>query len=249
MAVKRLKDNSTFDKTAKYSLEIKGHDGLYPLLRFPYILKGDFNPYFSYVPSYARARMAGHIRLLSTCHTHKYRMRNRGVFTFYSGYLSVLGIATSLDYLPASLKGQEFKMYGHPDIFCLGVVKNSKLPEFTTQFNDGRYGYSRVRKPMTISTLEVNTDDVTILVSKEKLRKTKFTRENYSPTCRNEILYSLRRLERDNPGIKIEDVSEEYLRNFYSFPKSIRTNSLMETMEIEQNIKESVFSNLNSIAV
>lgn len=248
MKFKIFRDNSTSDTTASYPLEIKPHDGLYPLLRFPYLCKGPFNPYFGYLPSYSRARIAGHIRLATVGHTHKYRIRRRGVVTFYSGYYSVMGIPTSLDYLPSSLAGDKFKMYGEPDIFCLAVINTSKIPdiEFTTKFNDGRYRYS---KTMHTTQVELNTEDITILVSKEKLRKAKYSKENYSITARNEILFSLRRLALDFKGIKCLDVSDEYLRNFYSMPEGIRTNSLVETMRIESEIKDSVFSNLNSIAV
>lgn len=248
---KLFKDNSRFDATASYPLEIKPHDGLFPLLRFPYLYKGSFNPYFSYVPSYSKARIADHIRLESVGHVHKYRARRRGVMTFYSGYFSVIGLSTSLDYLPSSLRGGSFKMYGTPDIFCLAVVKFSKLPKFSTKYDDGRY-YSRriTRKSINTTKVDVNTSDVTILISKEKLRKAKFAKEKYTITARNEILYQISRLERLYKGtIRFEDVPDEYLRNFYSLPEGIRTNSIVETMQIESAIKEEVFSNLNSVLV
>lgn len=249
MANKIFDDNSIFNKTANYPLEIISYDGLYPLLRFPYLIKGSFNPYFSYIPNHSIARISGHIQISSNGHVHKYGTKRRESMTFYSGYFSVIGLSTGIKYLPSSLKDGKLKIYGIPDIFCIGVVKTSKLPKFSTRHTDSRYFNSR-KNAIQSSKVEVNTSDVTILISKEKLRKAKFAKENYTITARNEILYQLNRLDRlYGDTIKFKDVSDEYLRNFYTFPESIRTNSIVETMQIEQSIKEEVFSNLNSILI
>jgi hypothetical protein len=234
-----------------YPLEFVPHDGWYPLPRMSTFYKGTKNPYFGNMGSYARSRVSNHIHLKGPGYAYKYRIRRRGVVTLYSGLLSSIGLSKNLDLLPSSLVGMNkiFRMYGEPDIFCIGVVKPSKLPELKLDgggvVRKNRPFYSRSGPSMEII---INPDDVTIFVSIDKLRKTLFMKECYTMTVRNEVLWQIKKLEDDlSNKIKIVDVPDEYLTQFINFPEQIRTNSMIEAMRIEEEIKENVFSNLNDV--
>ena len=154
----------------RYPLEFKVHDGYYPLLRLPAMYHGVENPYFLNLGKYAKSRVQDHIRLNGTGYPYKYRMRSRGIATLYSGFYSVMGIASNLEYLPSSILKdvRRFRMYGIPDIFCIGVVSTTTLPEIRFIPNPSRYS-----RKYSIGQAEITyyPDDVTILVSTEKLRK------------------------------------------------------------------------------
>jgi len=227
-----------------YPLQFTGHDGLYPLLRLPVLYKGETNPYFDNVPSYAKGRISNHIRMKSTGYGHRYSIRGRGIVTFYSGFISVIGIATNLEYLPSSLSGDKrtYKMYGNPDVFCIGVIRPVHLPKITVM--KSRYSFQGRRQIVA----DVDMKNVTILVSIEKLRKTKFLKEHYSLTARDAIIRNINTIVRDH-NVTVKDVPDEYLKNFYSIPEGIRTNSIVETLNIENEIKSNVFSNLEKLVV
>jgi hypothetical protein len=229
----------------RYPLEFNVHDGYYPLLRLPTLYHGVENPYFHNLGKYARSRVMDHIRLDGTGYSYKYRMKSKGVATLYSGFYSAIGIASNLEYLPSSILKdvRNFRMYGIPDIFCIGVVSTSNLPEIRFIPNMSRYSrkYSTGQAEVTYY-----PDTITILVSTEKLRKTKFMKDNYTLTVRREIFYRLEQLQKRLP-FKIKDVSNDYLTNFYSVPDGVRTNSIVEAIKIENEIKSNVFSNINSI--
>ena len=234
-----ISDHVEKDRGTMYPLNFNLHDGMYPLLRIPVMYKGT-NPYFGWIPSYSKARIAEHVRPSYPGYVHNYRIRRKGTATIFSGFYSVMGMSAAFNYLPSSLMGtRSYKMCGEVDVFCIGVVKTNKLPKLTFQDSQLRYVSGRVK-------IELDPEDVTILISKEKLRKTKYVKEYYTITLRNEILWQLDKLTR-HQGVKIEDVPDEYLRNFYSFPESFGTNSVVEMMKIETEIKNGVFSNINSI--
>lgn len=224
----------------KYPMEIKIHDGWFPLLRVPYLLQGSNNPYFNMGNHRINGRVYNKIKLNNGNYAFKYKAGRRGVVSIYSGYMSAMGITGGSSNLPSSVYGLRlYRMYGQPDIFCLGVVKPSKLPIIKRNIIS-KYSYRNY------SDVTFNSEDVTILVSIEKLRKAKFQKEKYTSTVRNEILFQLDKLQLDY-NVKVEDVPEEYLKNFCSMPEGVDSTSIVETMQMETAIKERVFSNLNSI--
>lgn len=200
--------------------------------------KGANNPYFNYRGTRAIARIRDKIRLRGSAYIHNYSLRGKGIATFYSGFYSVMGISTSLNYLPSSLNGDaKFRVSGTPDIFCIGVVRVNKLPKIEYQRRSSSYHRD-------YAIIDIDPKDITILISTELLRKAKFCAEIYSRTVRDEILYQIHNAQRLD-RVTVKDVPHEYLSRFYSIPRGFTTNSMVEMMEIDNHIKTEVFSNLN----
>ncbi len=132
-------------------------------------------------------------------------------------------------------------MKGEIDIFCLAVVKITKLPQLIVG-KEKMNKWGNIRKVMRV---DLNLDDVTILVNEEKLRKSLFTKNEYTTTFRKTILNEIAR-EDESTTITVKDVPNEYLKQFIVSPNAVRTKSFVETINIDKEIKDSVFSNLNT---
>lgn len=229
-----------------FPLEFKPVDGRYPLLAISNIIdpngiffSSDHNTTTSVIKYKMNMDTGG----------YQFNYRKQGAIwtdspmTFYTGYFSVMGLPKGILKLPSGLNNTaNYRIYGTPDMFCMGVVPISKLPKVT------------VSKPLIQRTIryvnartELDPETVTILISKEKLRKTAFARETYTITVRNTILKKIEKMEK--LGCKIEDVPMDYMDRFMFYPRTPQSNSLVEIMAMESQIKSEVFLNLNKVAV
>jgi hypothetical protein len=227
----------------KFPLKFVPHDSYYPLIGIPVLYLGEHNPYFHNIHIKRVDCRVNKLRIDSSGNSFIYRKGRSWSgpkLQIYSGYYSVIGSANNFEYMPSDLFGKKrtYRMKGEVDIFCLGVVKLSKLPNFKVNSRKSYYRYSSGQ----VMDLTLNLKDVTILVNEEKLRKTLFTKAVYTPTVRRTILDQIKR----EKSLQVKDVSDEYLRSFMQSPNTVRTNSFVEAMTIDQKIKDSVFSNLNS---
>lgn len=229
-----------------YPLKFIPHDGYYPLLAIPPIYKGYNNPYFHNSHNRRVNCRLTQLRLNSSGISFIYRKgRSWGgpFINLHSGFYSVIASPEDFEYMPSSLLSDDkkYRMKGEIDIFCLAVVKTSQLPKVTVK-KERYYRYANSRKIMRA---DLNLNHVTILVNEEKLRRFYFTKINYTATVRKNILNQIKQIDSQST-IVVKDVSDEYLKSFMMSPKTVRTNSLMETIEIGNEIKDSVFSNLNA---
>ena len=226
------------------------HDGLYPLLAAPVIYKGQENPYFT---TAADMRPVSRVRINLNGPGLNYKYKKGRSFysnnsvVLYSGFLSAMGVPSDFDYMPSSLSGDEirYRMKGDVDLFCLAVVPSGHLPEV------GRVKHpvhSRYLREISSVYTKVDLTKVKLLVSIEKLRKTLFMKDRYTATIRSTILKQIRDLE-TRTEITVEDVPDEYLNRFKVSPNAVRTNSIVEIIQLGNEIKDSVFSNLNKEAV
>ena len=228
-----------------FPFRIKPYDGYYPLLSIPALYKGPNNPYFQNVHNLRiDCRLTKlNIRYVGSPFIYrKGRSWSGPKLQLFAGLYSALGSSNEFDYMPSSLldKTIKFRMRGDIDIFCLAVTKVSELPEFGVSKKQRYYGYRKGK----LMNIEVDLSKVTILVNEEKLRKTLFTKTRYTASVRRRILDQLD-YEKAHSSITIKDVSDEYLTKFTESPNAIRTNSFVESHTLEQDIKSSVFSNLN----
>jgi hypothetical protein len=229
-----------------YPLKFVPHDGYYPLISLPVLYKGEYNPYFSNIHIRRIDGRLGKLNLLSAGIPFIYK-KSRSIggpfINFYSGFYSAIASPDNFEYMPSNIftDDRKYRMKGEIDIFCLGVVSIKNLPNFTVM---KERHYSQ-RKAMRIT---LDLTQVKILVNEEKLRKTLFTKTNYTATIRSNILRQIKTAD-DESKITVEDVSDEYLNSFTVGPKAVRTNSLVEAMQIGNEVKDSVFSNLKEVLV
>jgi hypothetical protein len=80
------------------------------------------------------------------------------------------------------------------------------------------------------------------------LKKTAFTNSNYTATVRKAIYRSLNDMVY-RYNLKVEEVSEEYIEKFIQQSDTVSTNSIVEIMQMDNRIKENVFTNLNKAVV
>lgn len=244
-------------QTIASEIEFNIHDGYYPLPRIQAQYNPSKNLYFNEacMSQYGGSRITDKVfyKLSGAGGSMKYkktvRYSDARYVNFYFGFFSGVGI-TQLDYLPSTMLGAtEHMMFGEPDVFCVGVVKTGVPIDIKTTYHNRRA--SRVMRrsyPITTYEIKINYKDIIILVSEEKLRRAAFAKTYYTATARRAILGDLLRLQRKH-GMTFEDVPDSYLKNFIKSSKSIRTNSLVETLSIGRDVKENVFSNLNKLVV
>jgi hypothetical protein len=238
-------------KTEVYPLKFKSSDGWYPLIAIPISYRGDLNPYFkNNFSTRVSCRISNRMDLAGTGIPTKYQTtRHHGgpIVNLYTGFFSAIATRTEFDYMPSSMLGDniDYQMRADVDVFCLGVVKVSKLPEVKWLSNQKvrRYVY-----PRNVMQITYEMKDVKILISKEKLRKSLFMKHYYTATVRSNILKQIT-LNRKNFPLTTEDVSDDYLDGFVIRPHTVRTNSLGKVVTMSNEIKNSVFTNLNAEVV
>jgi len=115
------------------------------------------------------------------------------------------------------------------DIFVLAVVNRNYLNN--KKFDDS-------------SIIKFNRKKVTLLVSNEKVWKNdKFMKEYYSPVLRREIKKFL--ISAESKGYTIKVVPDSYLDDFIRSGVDLETKSLTKVAEIERDVKNALFNNLN----
>jgi hypothetical protein len=154
-----------------------------------------------------------------------------------------MGTSKDFEYMPSTLTGDvlEYRMKGNVDIFCLGVIDVKHLPEVKHDSQArGRY----IRRSNVI---EINFDPTKakILLNIDKLRKAQFCKEVYSVTVRSRLLEEIKKVRRSGE-IVVEEVSNEEIERFAVSPNAVRTNSIVEILQLKDRLRDSVFSNLNT---
>jgi len=223
----------------KFPIYFKPYDGYYPLI----MLNMQYGNHIFAGSSGVYGRIRNNISLNFAGRNIRYKRRRGKIpIDIYSGFFTALAnnsgfTSSSSDLIHTS--DTKHRIDGITDVFCLGVVKVSNLPIITIHkrtFNSNIF-------------FDIDLSSLKILVSKEKLRRTAFTNENYSRTVRTEILKCLDSFRSRHEEISIEDVSEDYMESFIVSSKCIKTNSISKIVQIDNEIKNSVFTKLNEIAI
>lgn len=102
-----------------------------------------------------------------------------------------------------------------------------------------------------ISTLDIgrfeiglDTNLITLFLSEEKYYTSSYLDENYNKTIAKYLRADINEFI-DAHNVKTEVVPDEVLRQYYTNPYSLETNSVFEIIETDKNIKNKVFSNIN----
>ena len=245
-----ISENPKSSPKTVYPIRFIPHDGYYPLVLIPSLYRDNNNLYFSNMQrKHIGSRIHNRISLESGGFTFRYRMGraiNAPVGNLYSGFLSMMGVKEDFDYMASSLLYGEDKMYrmkGDLDVFCLGVIELAHLPQ--VKFNVPKQSRYVNRRYMEV---EMDLTKVKILVSEEKLRKSLFAKHYYTTTVRKELLHKIEKLNNDT-AITVKDVPDDYIEKFIISPNTVRTKSMAKVIQIDNEIKDSVFSNLNTVAI
>jgi len=239
------------EKNIIYPLKFISHDRQFPLIAIPISYRGDQNPYFRNMHNKGTScRVINKLELEHSGTSIKYRKTNSyggPVSNIYTGFFSAIATRNDFDYMPSGLLGNDihYRMKAELDIFCLGIVKLSRLPQVKWIVQKQYRRYVK-RNPLVEITYDMR--DVKILVSEEKLRKSNFMKDNYTATIRTNLLNKIKQFQISYP-LTVEDVSDDYLEEFVIRPNTVRTNSLGEVITMSNEIKDSVFSNLNTVMV
>ena len=217
-------------------------DGYYPLLAIPAYYRGTYNPYFTNIQNSRIDFRLSKLNIACAGKSFRYSKGTGQHMNISSGLYSTLASQVDFEFMPSALINTKYyRMKGDVDIFCLGIVKLAHLPEFNIHG-----GVSRYRRKS--ATIDLKMNEVIILVNEEKLRKTLYAKTYYTPTVRKKILDQIT-IADHTTSVTVKDVSNEYLESFLISPHTVRTNSLVETLKIDTEIKDSVFSNLKDVLV
>lgn len=155
-------------------------------------------------------------------------------YNLFTGYNSVIGyneIKYGCRSLQLSLsKFEKLTICSDKyDIFVLAVVDRNYLNR--KKFDDSE-------------TVKFNRKKVTLLVSNEKVWKNdKFMKEHYSVGLRKKIKEFL--ISAESQGYTIKVVPDSYLNDFIRSGVDLETKSLTKVAEIERDVKNALFNNLN----
>lgn len=116
------------------------------------------------------------------------------------------------------------------DVFILAMVKVSDIGKINLN-GEGNH-------------IEFDSNLITLFVSEEKYHKTEFLEEHYNKTVAMHLRTEVSKFSKKH-GMKIEVVPDSILKQYYTNPYSIKTNSIFEIMEIDKQVKEKVFSNIS----
>jgi hypothetical protein len=238
----------TMSHETSFKLGFVPYDGYYPLLRLPTNYRAKDNMYFEGVhKGWIKSTISGLLYPVGGGNYIRYKGRGHRIpMAIYTGYLSAMGLNSSVSILPShilDLEEMQRVISGKVDIFFLAVSKMNDLPNIISYNNSG-YGS---RKHQSVE-IEINSKSVKILISTEKLKKTAFTNSNYTATVRKAIYRSLNDMVY-RYNLKVEEVSEEYIEKFIQQSDTVSTNSIVEIMQMDNRIKENVFTNLNKAVV
>jgi len=116
------------------------------------------------------------------------------------------------------------------DVFVLAMVKISDIHKIVHNTEDGF--------------MELDSSLITFFVSEEKFHKKEFLEENYNKTVAKHLRNELESYA-EQMKINIEIVPDSTLKQYYTNPYSIESNSISEIMEIDKQVKEKVLSHVS----
>ncbi|KKL14227.1 hypothetical protein LCGC14_2517840, partial [marine sediment metagenome] len=91
--------------------------------------------------------------------------------------------------------------------------------------------------------VELDSSLITLFVSEEKYHDKTFLDNNYNKTVAKYLRQHINKFLKDE-DVKIEIVPDRILKQYYTNPYSIETNSIFEIMEIDKQVKGVVFNNI-----
>jgi hypothetical protein len=226
-------------------IDFKSHGGYVPVIQ----MRKTFRKYQT---NFFHSTRADYIRVSTRTKDRLYLAGNMASKTFktparngrhgdapsiMTGYMTALMIKEAAQYTMSSLNintrpHREFRLENEIDVMILGLYKMSKIKDITSEIYTGPYYRSEKRV--------LDSAHMKFLVS-PKLYDSKWMKANYSIAIKKNLLDVLIETSRDY-SIPIEKVSDEEIYRYIKVFSTIQTNSLMEIMQIDNEIKDAVFN-------
>jgi len=232
---------------SEMSMTFVAFDGYVPVIKMADVVRRGFN-YFENTrmdyPRIARS-MKNNLNLVSGIIAESFKTpKTRRIFdrnktnapTIMTGYMTSLMIKEKGEYTESQffMRGErKFRLLNEIDVMVLGVYDMSKISEIDSTI-EGYHSKWRM--------INVDPKHVKLLVS-EKLIDAKWMKVNYSTTIRKHLIDEVARIVAMYQ-IPQRIVSTDEMKNYTRMRSTIKTNSLMEIMKIDNDIKDEVFQNV-----
>jgi hypothetical protein len=223
-------------------------DGYFPVIKLTDVVRRGLNHFENTRSDHLRIHrsMKNRINLASGILAESFKTpKTRRVYdrnmvsapTIMTGYLTALMIQERGEYTEDQFKIQgprRFRLVNEIDVMVLGVYDMSKISELDSTI-EGSYTKWRM--------MSVKPEHTKLLIS-EKLRDVKWMKRHYSTVIRKHLIDETARVA-ESYQIPQEVVSINEMKNYIRMRSTIQTNSLMEIMKIDQDIKDEVFQKIN----
>ena len=133
----------------------------------------------------------------------------------------------NLSYLHLIKQKQNILITNPIDVFVLAMIKPRDIGKIVISNNY----------------VELDSSLITLFVSEEKYHDKTFLDNNYNKTVAKYLRQHINKFLKDE-DVKIEIVPDRILKQYYTNPYSIETNSIFEIMEIDKQVKGVVFNNI-----
>ena len=223
--------------------------GYIPLLKIFNAITGS-NDYFKAIEGYRNILTSvrdyvnfkvGYRQISFRRNMRSHTSRNNPEATIVTSMLSVLGLQGRFHKLEskigirngvsdyASLRKDQKLLLANPiDVFVLAMIN----PRDFVKININAHN------------IEIDSSMITLFVSEEKYHNKKYLDENYNKTVAKYLRQQINDFTQ-HYGVKVEIVPDAILKQYYTNPYSVETNSIFEIMEIDKRVKERVFSTID----
>jgi hypothetical protein len=223
----------------KFSLPITFNinDGYVPIIRLNIVYGRKHAPFFtdiSYAPYKSVKRLIEMSRERSMSFTVPQfsSYNNSEVPRFTSAYMSIFLMKGLPKYLIDNINDhydQNYYLTNDIDVLILGLHKMSQIKDIDIRANRSDY-----------VTCKLNPEHIKLLVS-DKLMDNKWMKANYSNTIQKHIINHLAAMVNEY-NLSTELVSDEEMSKFVKNKTVIKTSSLMDIMQIGDDIKDKIFT-------
>lgn len=232
---------------SEMSMTFVAFDGYVPVIKMADVVRRGFNYFENTRTDYPRiARsMKQNLNLVSgiiaesfkTPKTRQFFNRDKmSAPTIMTGYMAALMIKEKGEYTEQQFfmrNQRKFRLLNEIDVMVLGIYDMSKISEIDSTI-EGYHSKWRM--------INIKPEHVKLLIS-EKLTDAKWMKLNYSATIRKHLIDEVARVVAEYQ-IPQRIVSIDEMKNYTRMRSTIKTNSLMEIMKIDNDIKDKVFQNV-----
>ena len=220
-------------------------DGYVPVLKMADVVRRNHNYFINTLidhPSIRRS-MKNKMNLVGGTMAESFKTpktdRNRlkaNAPSLMTGYMSALMIKENGIYTENKFQTRnqrDLRLLNEIDIMVLGLYDMSKINEMVSTI-EGYHSKWRV--------ISINPKHVKLLLS-ERLTDAKWMKTNYSATIRKHLIDEVATVVAEYK-IPQRIASIDEIKNYTRMQSTIKTNSLMEIMKIDNDIKDEVFQNV-----
>ena len=221
-------------------------DGYVPVLKMANIVRRNQNYFDNTIVDYPPIvrSMKGRLSIVSGMMAESFKTPKTRIYdriganapSLMTGYMSALMIKERGMYTEdkfSTRNHRNFRLLNEIDIMVLGLYDMSKINEMVSTI-EGYHSKWRV--------ISINPKHMKLLLS-ERLTDAKWMKTNYSATIRKHLIDEVATVVAEHK-IPQRIVSIDEMKNYTRIHSTIKTNSLMEIMKIDNDIKDEVFQNV-----